>query len=236
LLSNVDLGELVHPEPLSEMSELLVTYPGGSTSELTAVAAVTRTAESLLFAVERTPCHPEGGRWPDQPADRCTLEIAGTRVPIECHEGYLRQGELGIGAPPEASAEEGPVAHACVVHRASLGAPVEVGAEVTLRVDEHRRELLSRSHTRCHLVSLALNAALAGAWRKQVPVQDSLGHPDFDRLAIQSSRIELERSVDIYRIGRHVRKAGLSAEALSDTDALAARVSSDASRWLQSRS
>jgi alanyl-tRNA synthetase len=95
---------------------------------------------------------------------------------------------------------------------------------------------VSRSHSRCHLVSLALNAALAGAWRaeKQPPAHDSLGNPDFDKLAIVSSKIDERGSVDVYRVGRHLRKAGFSADALGDPDALAQEVAKIVSGWLLS--
>ncbi len=198
------------------MTDLLVTYPAGSTVERSTVAAVTRSDGQALFAVARTPCHPESPRWPDQPEDRCTLEYNGTRTAISVQEGHL------LGEEP------------CVVHSVPIELAPAVGQQVTLRVDERRREALSRSHSRCHLVSLALNAALREAWRKEPPARDSLGSPDFDKLAIVSSKIDEGGSLDCYRVGKHVRKAGFSVEALSDPDALAERVRDLARSWLLS--
>jgi alanyl-tRNA synthetase len=214
------------------MTELLVTYPAGSTAESSTVAAVSRTEKELLFAVKCTPCHPESPRWPDQPQDRCTLEIDGIRTPVQCHEGLLRAGELRIGETSEDPklAADAP----CVVHRAPVGMEMAVGDIVSLRVDERYREAVSRSHSRCHLVSLALNAALADAWRKDAPARDSLDSPDFDKLAIVSSKIDEEGSLDVYRVGKHLRKSGFSVEVLSDTAALAGQVQELAKRWLQS--
>lgn len=260
------------------MTELLVTYPAGSTAERSTVVAATRTDSHLLFAMERTPCHPESPRWPDQPADRCAvMDPSGSaQTPVECLEGWLCEGKLGLGEPPsrgeplenphppeEASngldeppsqrehhenpsacdseeASKGllpveePQAIPCVVHRAGEDLALAPGDEVTLSVDERFRESISRSHSHCHLVSLALNAALAGAWRKEPPARDSLGNPDFDKLAIRSSRIEEHGSVDIYRIGKHLRKSGFSADALSEPEALAREVTQIAGGWLQS--
>ncbi len=216
------------------MPDLLITYPAGSTSESSTVMAVGREGTRVLFAVERTPCHPESPRWPDQPADRCTLTGASQQAPVECMEGFLRDGRLGLDDPdPPAGAPE---AIRCVVHCAPQELTIEVGDEVRLSVDEDYRGRVSRSHSRCHLVSLALNAALAGAWSadKQPPAHDSLGSPDFDKLAIVSSKIDEDGSVDVYRVGRHVRKAGFSADALGDTDALAQEVAQIAERWLLS--
>ena len=222
------------------MTELLVTYPAGSTAECSAVAAVTKAGGEVLFAVERTPCHPESPRWPDQPSDRCTLELIhaqpSRQTPVECHEGYLLGDRLGLGDPPEGSnpSENSAEAIRCVVHRAPGDLALAVGEEVLLRVEEPYRMSLSRSHSRCHLVSLALNAALRDAWRKDPGARDSLGNPDFDKLTIVSSKIDQHGSVDIYRVGKHLRKAGFPVEALSDTDALANAVAGIARKWLQS--
>jgi alanyl-tRNA synthetase len=214
------------------MTELLVTYPAGSTAESSTVAALSYADGEVLFAVERTPCHPESPRWPDQPQDRCTLEMDGVQMPVQCAEGFLRAGALNVG---EHSEDFDPLESApCVVHRAPAGLQMTVGDRVSLRVDERYREAVSRSHSRCHLVSLALNAALADAWRKDPPVRDSLGSPDFDKLAILSSKIHEGGSLDIYRIGKHLRKSGFSVEALGDAEALAEQVQAIAEDWLKS--
>ncbi len=168
------------------------------------MVAVERMGPHVLFAVERTPCHPESPRWPDQPADRCTLTGPSAQAQVECVEGYLRGAELGLGELPNglrAGGEPAESPHApgdpaeggrpadgeprairCVVHRGAGDLAIEPGEEIALSVDERYRESVSHSHSRCHLVSLALNAALADAWRKEPPARDSLGNPDFDKL------------------------------------------------------
>jgi alanyl-tRNA synthetase len=216
------------------MTELLVTYPAGSIAESSTVTAVSRVNGEVLFAVDRTPCHPESPRWPDQPQDRCTLERYGVQMPVQCHEGFLREGELSVGIPTEGSAPLTQEAVPCVVHRAGAEAEMAVGDTVSLRVDERYRKAVSRSHSRCHLVSLALNAALANAWRKDQSTLDSLSNPDFDKLAILSSKIDERGSLDIYRVGKHLRKSGFSVEALSDTEALARQVQAITRAWLMS--
>jgi alanyl-tRNA synthetase len=212
------------------MTELLITYPAGSTAEHSSVVAVGRAASYILFAVDRTPCHPESPRWPDQPADRCTVTCPSAQAPVECLEGFFEDGRLDL----EDLSGEARRAPDCVVHRAPQELAIEVGEEVRLSVDEDYRERVSRSHSRCHLVSLALNAALADAWRKDPPTRDSLGNPDFDKLAIFTSKIDERGSVDVYRVGKHVRKAGFSADALSDPEGLAEEVTRIAEGWLQS--
>ena len=66
---------------------------------------------------------------------------------------------------------------------------------MVLTVDAAHRAALSAGHTGCHVAALALNAALAGRWRKPGRA-DGLGHPDFDQLAIVSSRIEPDGAID----------------------------------------
>jgi len=86
---------------------------------------------------------------------------------------------------------------------------------VELLVDEHYREALSFGHTACHLASLALNEALAGRWRKPVET-DGFGRPNFDQLAIDSSRIGPDGAVDCYRLGKSLRKKGFDSANLED--------------------
>lgn len=216
------------------MTDLLVTYPAGSTTESSAVAATARVNGQLLFAVERTPCHPLSPRWPDQPADRCTLTVDGTCMPVECAEGFLLDDRLQLGEPAAEDPAVQAAAIPCVVHIAPAEVAPAVGEPVTLSVDEGYRALLSLNHSRCHLVSLALNAALKDAWRKEPPARDSLGHPDFDKLAIVSSSIDERGSLDCYRVGKSLRKAGLQADALEDQQALADAVRGIAQSWLLS--
>ena len=102
-----------------------------------------------------------------------------------------------------------------MVHVIAAGGSIPAeGDEVQLNVDAAHRAALSAGHTACHLAALALNAALAGRWRKPVHA-DGLGHPDFDQLAIVSSRIEPNGAVDTYRLGRSLRKKGFDVDDLA---------------------
>jgi alanyl-tRNA synthetase len=102
-----------------------------------------------------------------------------------------------------------------VVHVLGAGGPVLAeGNQVVLTVDAGHRAALSAGHTGCHVAALALNAALAARWRRPAPA-DGLGSPDFDQLAIVSSRIAPDAAVDTYRIGKSLRKKGFDAEGLA---------------------
>ncbi len=105
-------------------------------------------------------------------------------------------------------------------HLVDADASLTEGDTVTVEVDATYRAALSAGHTACHLASLALNAALAGAWTKE-PRLDSLGSPDFDGAANETSTILEHGARDTYRVGKSVRKAGFDPAALDDPAALA---------------
>ena len=118
-----------------------------------------------------------------------------------------------------------------VAHLVDGDAPLNEGDTVTIEVDPFYRDRISAGHSACHLASLALNAALAGAWSKE-PRLDSLGSPDFDAAANETSTI-LERGArDTYRIGKSLRKAGFDPAALDDPAALAASVNATLASWI----
>ena len=63
-------------------------------------------------------------------------------------------------------------------------------------------------------MSLALNKALEGFWDKEIANKDCFGRPNFDALTIETSRIGRGKSVDVYRIGKSIRKKGFDLERL----------------------
>jgi len=111
------------------------------------------------------------------------------------------------------------------------GVPPAVGENVEVQVDAAYRAALSSGHTACHLASLALDAALADAWRKDVP-RDGLGAPAFDALAIEESRIHPLGARDVYRIGKSLRRKGFDPVVLDDLAPVAARVNGLLADWL----
>jgi alanyl-tRNA synthetase len=110
-------------------------------------------------------------------------------------------------------------------------AAVQVGDDVEVTVDAGYRRALSAGHTACHLASLALDAALAGAWTKEVPA-DALGAPGFDGLACASSRIHEFGSTDVYRIGKSLRKRGFDVAALDALDAVEDAANARLAEWV----
>ncbi|MEO3872959.1 metal-dependent hydrolase [Nonomuraea sp. B12E4] len=202
------------------MKSTLVTFPDGLVVGRSSIVGAVPVGARHGLVVAETPFHPLDHTWPDQPADRGT--IGGLPV-VDCVTGAVAGAVAGAeeGAQPDSGevflGEDIPARRGAegwewlVVHVTET--PLPVGEEVDLVVDAGFRAALSAGHTACHLAALALNAALADRWRKE-PALDRLGHPDFDQAAIASSRIVPDGSVDVYRLGKSLRKKGFTAEGL----------------------
>ena len=210
----------------------VVTYPAGATSSRGTVVHVADAGDGRTAVVlDETAFHPIDTAWPDQPADHGTLGVGGAEVVVLDAVVGATQGEtllLGPAVPVRTGTEGWTFV---VAHLVENGAAVAPGDTVNVTVDAAYRAALSAGHTACHLASLALDAALADAWRKEAPT-DALGGPAFDALAIQESRILPDGSRDVYRIGKSLRRKGFDPDALGDLDALAARVDAELADWI----
>ncbi|MFQ2623288.1 hypothetical protein ACK3YV_10720 [Aeromonas caviae] len=191
--------------------------------------------DPTLLVTDLTPFHPQSHLWPDQPGDVGTVRWEGGEAAVgPCRMGAISpEGELFVDT--EIPVKRGADGWAFVVvhplagcHHLAIGSPVE------LTVDAEARHALSLGHSACHLVALALNRALTPYWRKETSELDALGQPDFDRLAIQHSRVEPRGSKEQYRIGKSLRKKGINSEALlADLDRIALQVNEQLMRWLK---
>ncbi|MDP3952624.1 hypothetical protein [Microbacterium sp.] len=191
-----------------------VTFATGATSGEGLVTRVERTPTGAIVVVDTTPFHPVDHTWPDQPGDAGVLSSNGQQVAVTeaVMAAVSDTGDfaVGIDIPVKRGAEGWTW---LVGHRLDGEAPswLVEGAAVRLEVDAVRRSGLSRGHTACHLASLALDLAVADLWRKD-PGADALGNPDFESRANQTSCIQEDGSVDQYRLGKSLRKAGFDTE------------------------
>jgi alanyl-tRNA synthetase len=208
-----------------------VSYPDGEVTSTGTVLHVEALAGGRSAVVlDRTAFHPLDAAWPDQPADRGSLRWAGgTAVVVDAVTGGVHEGELLLGS--ELPVRMGTPGWTFVVAHLIEGEAPAVGEAVEVTVDAEHRHALSAGHTACHLASLALDAALADAWSKPVG-SDALGNPAFDDLAIQTSRIAPFGSLDVYRVGKSLRKKGFDPGALVDPDAVAARANAALAAWV----
>ena len=234
-----------------------VSFPAGAVDGRSTVLAAEPLTEGGRYGggwavvTAATPFHPLDHSWPDQPADTGTLGGVPVRdcvtgavaLPEGSTEGFA--GGLADGAADASAAGPLLLGTDIPVRRGEEGwawlvvhltdQPVAVGSEVELRVDADRRAALSAAHTGCHLLALALNEALAPRWRKDPGRTDALGHPDFDSLAMDSSRMDVQASTDVYRIGKSLRKKGFTADDLAtDLPALTEAVNARLAAWVES--
>jgi alanyl-tRNA synthetase len=217
-------------------SSTRVTYPAGGTRGRSQVVAVVPVGDRHGVIVAETPFHPLDHTWPDQPADTGT--IGGLAV-ADCVTGAVEHGGTTVHVGEDIPVRRGTPGWDWLVVHVTEGAPV---GEVELVVDADGRRALSAGHTACHLAALALNAALSGRWRKEVPA-DALGSPDFDQAAIATSRILPGGSRDVYRLGRSLRRKGFTVDGLAgELPEIASRagallgewVAADAPVWIDS--
>ncbi|GAA1058546.1 hypothetical protein GCM10017608_35760 [Agromyces luteolus] len=212
-------------------ADTIVTYPAGDLRAEARVLAVSPHGERLAVITDRTSIHPVDTAWPDQPADAGVLRAGVREYPIRDAVVAATDGtDLHIGSVPARPGTEG--WSFLVAHLLDADAEVGEGDEVELEADAATRRALSIGHTACHAASLALNRALAGRWSKAAR-EDALGSPDFDGIAIASSRIEPSGSVDRYRLNKSLRRAGFDAAGLADgLDELAASVDATLADWV----
>jgi alanyl-tRNA synthetase len=209
----------------------VVTYPlGALTSESRVLHIEPLDDGRVAVLLDRTSCHPVDAGWPDQPADRGVLDAGDVSIEIlDAVVAATDGATLYLGS--DIPVRKGTDGWAFVVaHLVGEDAGLTEGDTVTVEVDAGYRAAISAGHSACHLASLALNAAVAGAWSKDARV-DSLGAPDFDGAANETSTI-LERGArDTYRIGKSLRKSGFDPAALDDPDAVAALVNATLASW-----
>ena len=213
-------------------TDTTITYPDGATTSTGTVIHVELLSDGAsAVLLDTTAFHPIDTAWPDQPADQGTLttEAQGTRAIVDAVTGGIHDGQLFLGADlPVRTGTDGWVF--VVAHIVDGPAPA-IGDIARIDVDVAYRTALSIAHTACHLAALALDAALAAAWSKPVSA-DALGNPAFDSLAIRSSRISPHHSVDIYRIGKSLRRKGFIPSSLDDLDAVANQINAQLAQWV----
>ncbi|WOE85679.1 alanyl-tRNA editing protein [Aeromonas veronii] len=215
------------------MEHTRVSFVLGHHQEQASVVCCQR-GDTTLLVTDLTPFHPQSHLWPDQPGDVGNARWEGGEAAIgPCRMGAISpDGELFVDtAIPVKRGAEG--WRFVVVHPLTGDHELAVGSQVELQVDSAARHALSLGHSGCHLAALALNRVLIPYWRKEVSERDALGQPDFDRLAIQSSRVEPCGSREQYRIGKSLRKKGVNSEALlADLAVIEEKVNQQLADWI----
>jgi alanyl-tRNA synthetase len=212
-----------------------VLYSAGALDASSRVLHAASAGDGRLAVItDVTSFHPVDAAWPDQPADVGTLHARDETYVV--HDAVLAatDGEsLHLGA--EIPVRKGTDGWSFLVaHLIEGDAAVIEGDEVRIEADAATRHALSAGHTACHLASLALNRVLAERWSKPAR-EDALGSPDFDGLAIASSRIAPYGSVDRYRLNKSLRRAGFDTASLTASlDGLDTAVAEQLDQWIAS--
>ncbi|HXD62847.1 MAG TPA: metal-dependent hydrolase [Lacisediminihabitans sp.] len=213
-------------------TDTVVSYPSGAVSGTGIVVHIEDLGGGRsAVLLDATPCHPVDAGWPDQGPDRATLRWNGSSASVvDCVVAATDGSALYLGS--DVPVRKGTEGWAFVVAHLVEGTAPAVGDEVAVEVDEDHRRSLSIGHTGCHLVSLALNRALADRWTKEAAA-DALGAPDFDKLAIDSSTIVPFGSVDTFRLNKSLRRKGFVSDGLADAlPAIETAVNSTIEAWL----
>ena len=147
----------------------VVTYPDGAVEGRARVLDVVPLGgERVGVVTDVTPFHPLDHAWPDQPADVGELRAGGTVHPVvDCVTAArpVDDGPARVAAPyigGDVPVPRGASGWTWLVMHVLPAPGPAAGDAVELRVDAERRAALCAGHTACHLVALALNAALAG--------------------------------------------------------------------------
>ena len=217
----------------SSIVETLVHYADGAlTSDGTVVYVGPASEGRVAVVLDTTACHPVDAAWPDQGADRGVIEIGGRGIRILDSVVGATDGDgvyLGSELPAKKGAEGWTFFAAHII---SADETVNVGEPAHVTVDGGYRAAVSAGHTGCHLASLALNRAVAAGWSKEV-MTDAAGSPNFDALAIDSSTITEHSSVDVYRLGKSLRRKGFApAVLLDDLTGVEASINATLAGWV----
>lgn len=219
-----------------------VTYPQGAihgTSTILLIRAHNDDPSKLIIVTEETPFHPVDYTWPDQPSDVGTISVDSMTLMVsEVVTGAIHAGSEELKLDKDIPVRKGTdgwyfvVAHIVVATDATLAEQLP-GRVASLEVDPLHRRQLSASHSACHIAALAFNKCTATFWRKEV-VKDSLGHPNLDQIAMQTSKITPVESLDHYRFGKKIRKQGLdSAGLLEQVTSIEECINQQLDAWLK---
>lgn len=204
------------------MTDTLVSYPRGDltfTGVILGVHATVGCADAVVVTTDHSCFHPVDPRWRDQRGDTGQLfvqdrgfNVIDTVVVTVPKTGGPARVDREIDVKRGDESVSWRVGHVVAGGLEELAAcGLQCHTQVQGTVDQVLRRHLSCSHSACHVAALALNTATHRLWRKPIAT-DSLRHWDFDQTVIARSDILEDGSLDVYRLGKSAKKAGLAVD------------------------
>jgi len=226
------------------MTDTCISYPRGDltfTGVILGVHAMAGCANAVVVTTDHSCFHPVDPRWRDQRGDQGQLfvqdrgfNVLDTVVVTVPKTGEPARVDREIEVKRGDDSVYWRVGHVVAGRLEELAAcGLQCHAQVRGAVDHVLRRHLSRSHSACHLAALALNTATHRLWRKPVAT-DSLQHWDFDQTVIARSEILEDGSLDVYRIGKSAKKAGLAVDCVvTELEQIAREINALLQHWLR---
>lgn len=226
------------------MTDTLVSYPRGDlifTGVILGVQATVGCADAVVVTTDHSCFHPVDPRWRDQRGDTGQLfvqdrdfNVIDTVVVTVPKTGGPARVDREIDVKRGDENVYWRVGHVVAGRLEELAAcGLECHTQVRGAVDHVLRHNLSCSHSACHIAALALNTATYRLWRKPIAT-DSLQHWDFDQTVIARSDILEDGSLDVYRLGKSAKKAGLAVDCVfTELEQIEREINALLQRWLR---
>lgn len=204
------------------MTDTFVSYARGDLTfagVMLGVHATAGSADAIVVTTDTSCFHPIDPRWRDQRGDQGQLfikdrgfNVIDTVVVTVPKAGGPARVDQEIDVKRGDASVHWRVGHVVAGWLAELTAwGLHCQTQVQGTVHHMLRRNLSCSHSACHVAALALNTATHRLWRKPIAT-DSLRHWDFDQTVIARSEILEDGSLDMYRLGKSAKKAGLAVD------------------------
>ncbi|QIA62584.1 alanyl-tRNA editing protein [Vibrio astriarenae] len=209
-----------------------------NTWSLSAQVQLVKHEEGKTYLIaNQTPFHPVSHIWPDHPADRGEVIVDGhTYSVVDCLVGAVELATQDLHVDKAIPVKRDEFGWAfVVVHVLEQELTPVIGANVEFNVDKNYQQALSRGHSAGHLAYLALNKVLVegGYWRKKADRKDPHGNYDFNSYAQETSFVTEDQCIDLYRLGKTLRKRGLNrADMLTDLPDIMLQVNQQLESWL----
>lgn len=211
--TQVFIDETMTTEQVQTPAPTLVSFTQGIYQQTAKVQHCESHGQYSLLLTDITPFHPVSHIWPDHPADKGQVTIAGQQYQVtDCLTGAwdCENQQLVVGKDIKVKRDE-PGWHFVVVHQLAADLSLTAGTEVELSVDADYQISLSRPHSGAHLSALALNKVLQqNFWRKEAGRLDALGQYDFHSYAEETSFVTPHVCIDTYRMGKTLKKRGFN--------------------------